>query len=161
MSTNRLVRLSLYITLSIIISIVEGVIPFGVPGVKLGLANVFTLVVLYQYSDKDALVVLLVRLFIVSVYRGLLTPTTAISVAGGLSSFLIMFSFKKIKIFSIISVSVMGSVFHIFGQMGVAAMYFGPNSVLYLLPILILLSIPTGILVGIVSNIINNRLSVY
>lgn len=82
---QRLTRLALLTALALIIFIVEAQIPplTAIPGVKLGLANIITLMTLYEFGPKDALMVLLVRIFLGSVFSGQMLMLL-FSLAGGL-----------------------------------------------------------------------------
>ena len=72
MELKKFVRLSLLLSLSVVFNIIESFIPFlngAIPGVKIGFANIIVLYVLYKYSFKDALMVSLLRVFLVGILR--------------------------------------------------------------------------------------------
>lgn len=149
MSVKKLVYLSIYLALSVIFSYVESLIPLGIPGVKLGLANVIILILLVSATALDALVVLILRIFIVALIRGsILTPTFYMSLFGGLSAYLAMFIFTKIKLFSLYGISTLGSVCHTIGQIVTLGILLGTSNVTVYFPIIGLLSIVTGIFSG-------------
>ena len=90
----------------------------------------------------------------VGLLRGsFLSPTFFMALSGGLTSFIIMFLFSRIKIFSPVGVSVLGSISHATGQIFVAIGLLGTNAVVYYLPFIGLLSILTGILSGIIAKV--------
>lgn len=154
MNIKRLTNLSIFLSISIVLSIVESFIPsFAVPGAKLGLANIITLVIMYTYGEKDAFVVLILRIILVALLRsGLFSPAFYISLSGGMFAYLLMFSFKRMKIFNMISVSVMGSLGHSLGQIIAAIIVLNTSQLVVYFPVLFLIAIPTGIFVGFTSR---------
>ncbi len=152
MDTRKLVRLSMLLSLSIVLSILEGMIPVVgsiIPGIKLGLANVVIVFILYMYSFKEALYVSILRILIVGILRtGLFSIMFFFSLSGALMSIIFMILFKKMRL-SIIGVSIAGSIAHSIGQIIVAIIFLNNINIIYYLPYLLLLSIPTGIVVGI------------
>ena len=63
LSASFIARVGLMATLALIFSYVEAIIPYnpGVPGIKLGIANVVTVVALYKFGNKDAAAVSIIR----------------------------------------------------------------------------------------------------
>ena len=155
MDTRKIVRLSMLLSLSIVLSLIEGMIPIFsnvIPGVKLGLANIVIVFVLYLYSFKEAIYVSIARVLLVGLLRtGLFSIVFFFSLSGALLSIIFMYLFKKMN-FSIIGVSVIGSISHSIGQVIIAILFLNNINVIYYLPYLLLLSIPTGIIVGISSK---------
>lgn len=153
MRLKRLVIISMLTTMAIVLSILESFIPVFIPGVKLGLANVIILIMLYEFKSYEALLVNIIRILLVGLLRGtLLTPTFLMSLSGGMLSFLIMFLFSRIKVFSIIGVSVLGSVFHCVGQILIAIILLSTDAVIYYLPFIAILSLATGVLSGLITK---------
>lgn len=154
MKTKRIVTLSIFLSISIVLSIVESFLPLiPVVGAKLGLANIMTLVILSLYGEKDAFVIVLLRIILVGMLRGSLgNPGFFLSLGGGLAAYLMMVLFIRLKVFSIISVSIMGSLGHSVGQIIVAIIILSTNELAYWLPILFLIAIPTGFFTGSVAK---------
>ena len=156
MELKKYTRLSLLIALSVVLSLIESVIPIFngfIPGLKLGLANTIILFVLYKYTLKDCLYVSLIRVFIVGILRtGIFSVNFFFSLVGALTSIAMMYIFKKITKLSIIGISIIGSIFHSIGQIIVALIFVRNINMLYYLPWLLLFSIPTGIITGIISK---------
>jgi heptaprenyl diphosphate synthase len=156
MELKKVTRLAMLLSLSIVLSLIECLIPLfngAIPGLKLGLANTVILVVIYLYSYRDALYLSLMRVIIVSILRtGLFSITFWFSLGGALLSITMMSIAHKFKKLSIIGVSIIGAVFHSIGQIIVAMIILNTNSMLLYLPWLLLFSIPTGITVGIISK---------
>ena len=139
--------LSISVVLSIVESAISGLI-FLVPGVKLGLANVITLIILMTMSEKDAFLVVFVRILIVALtYSGLFSNSFWISLSGGMLAIVSMILIRKTKL-SVFSVSVFGSLMHMVGQIAAAIVVSNTETLIYLLPYMIALSVPTGLITG-------------
>ncbi|MEG1647657.1 MAG: Gx transporter family protein [Bacilli bacterium] len=156
MELKKITRLSMLLALSIVLNLIESFIPFFngyIPGLKLGLANSITLLVLYIYSFKDALSMSVLRVFLVGILRtGLFSITFFFSLGGGLLSIIMMFFIKKITNLSIIGISIVGSLFHSIGQIIMAILLLNNINMVYYLPWLLIFSVPTGIITGLVSK---------
>jgi heptaprenyl diphosphate synthase len=154
MNTKRIVTLSIFLSISIVLSIVESFLPvIPIVGAKLGLANIMTLVILSLYGERDAFVVVILRVILVGLLRGsMLNPGFFLSLGGALSAYLMMVIFMRLKIFSITSVSVMGSLGHSVGQITVAVIILSTKELVYWFPFLFLIAIPTGIFTGSVAK---------
>ena len=143
------------LSFSIVLSILESFIPLFngyIPGLKLGLANIIVLIVLYKYDTKDVFFVSILRVIVVGLMRtGLFSINFFFSLSGALFSAVSMVLFKKTKL-SMIGVSVIGSIFHSIGQILIAILFLKNNNMIYYLPWLLLFSIPTGLFVGYVSK---------
>ena len=144
------------ISLSVVISIIESYIPIlnnVIPGLRLGLSNVIIIFVLYKYGFKDSLYVSIVRVFLVGLLRtGIFSVSFFFSLSGAIFSIIFMYIVKKIKIFSVIGISIIGSVTHSIGQILVAIVMLNNENIIYYLPYLLIFSIPTGIITGIIAN---------
>lgn len=156
MKLKKLVRLSMLISLSVVISIIESYIPIFnniVPGLRLGLSNIIILFVLYKYNFKDSLYVSIVRVILVGLLRtGLFSISFWFSLSGAIFSIIFMYIAKKIKLLSVVGVSVVGSISHSIGQILIAIFILKNNNVIYYLPYLLILSIPTGVITGLITN---------
>lgn len=159
MTTKKTAQLGVYIALAMILSYVESLIPFsfGIPGIKLGLTNVVTVIMMYTYGIPGALGVAVLR----AVLSGFMFGNAfsiIYSVAGCVLSFIFMYILKKTNRFAIISVSAAGGVMHNVGQLIVAANVVKTYSVIYYAPVLIIAGVFTGIIIGIVSDEIVKRI---
>ena len=144
---------------AIVIAILESFIPsVGIPGVKLGLANIVILIILYELGIWEAAVVNLLRVLVVSLVRGtFLSMGFLMSLTGCVFSLGIMILFYLlIKKFSIIGVSVIGSVFHVLGQILIAMIFLGSAYIFLYLPVIAVSAIITGVFVGVVAKLIIN-----
>ncbi len=157
MNTHKLVLIGVLTASAIVIAILESFIPsIGIPGIKLGLANIVILLTIYELGVMEAAFINILRVLIVAVVRGtLLSMGFFMSLTGAFLSFAIMVLFAlTIKKFSVIGVSVIGAIFHVVGQIIVAMIYLDSAYILFYLPIIALSAIITGILVGIVTQAI-------
>lgn len=156
-NTRKITLLAILIAGAIILSIVEGFIPsFGIPGIKLGLANILILVTMYELGPKEALVVNLSRVYLSNLLRGtIMGMGFVMSLTGAILSYLVMLLFYLlIRKFSVIGVSVLGSIAHIFGQLLIAMLYLGSSVVIIYLPFIGVSAIITGIFVGVIAHLI-------
>lgn len=152
MEMKKFTRLSLLLALCIVLNIIESVIPLFngyIPGLKLGLANIVILFILYCYSFKDALYVSLLRVVIVGITRtGLFSVAFFFSLGGAFLSIIMMSLFKKLTNLTVIGVSIIGSISHSIGQIIMAIILIKSNLMVMYLPWLLMFSIPTGIITG-------------
>lgn len=150
MSIKRICIIAMMLAMAIVLNILESFIPMFVPGVKLGLANIIILIMLYEMKPTEAFLVDVLRILLAGLLRGnILSPTFVMAFSGGMISFVIMFIFSRLKWFSPIGVSVLGAVSHAVGQIIVAVILLGTSTVFYYLPFIAILSIVTGVFSGI------------
>lgn len=156
MELKKVVRLSMLISLSVVISIIESYIPIFnniVPGLRLGLSNIIILFVLYKYNFKDSLYVSVVRVILVGLLRtGLFSISFFFSLSGAIVSIVCMYLIKKINKFSVVGVSIVGSITHSIGQIIIAILLLKNENIIYYLPYLLAFSIPTGIVTGLITK---------
>lgn len=157
-STKRISTYGMLIALAFIFSYIESQIPFflGVPGMKLGLANLVVLIALYLLGAKSAIVLSIIRVLLASISFGNMSMFW-FSVAGAGLSFLVMALMKQIKGLSIVGISVAGGVAHNVGQI-VVAMIILSKVMFYYLIVLIIGGTLTGAVIGVVGALILNKL---
>lgn len=162
---NKVKNIAFYgmmIALALIFSYLESFIPVNalvpIPGVKLGFANIVVLFALYTMSFKDAFVIAVLRIIMSGLLFG--NPMTiAYSLAGGLFSLVVMWALKKTKL-SMIGVSMVGGICHNIGQLVVAVLLTETVRIAYYLPVLLAAGFVTGLLMGIVSKLVVDRVDV-
>ena len=157
MKVQKMALLGVLTAGAIVIAILESLIPsLGIPGVKLGLANIVILIILYELGIVEAIVVNLLRVLVVGLVRGtFLSMGFLMSLTGAVLSLGIMILFYLlIKKFSIVGVSVIGSLFHITGQLLIAMIFLGTAYIFLYLPFIAISAIITGVFVGIVAQLI-------
>lgn len=156
---SKVAYFGVFTALALIFSYVETLIPinFGIPGVKLGLANLIIVIALYKMRLREVYLLSIVRVllsgFIFGNYFSIIY-----SLAGGLLSLTVMAVFKRKDGFSIMGISIAGGVFHNVGQLIVAMLVVETFSVAYYIPVLLIAGMITGLLIGIVSNEMLKRL---
>ena len=157
MKVQKMALLGVLTAGAIVIAILESFIPsIGIPGVKLGLANIVILIILYELGIVEAIIVNLLRVIVVGLVRGtFLGMGFFMSLTGAVFSLGIMILFYLlIKKFSVIGVSVIGSIFHVGGQILIAMIYLGTAYIVLYLPVLAISAIITGVFVGIIAQLI-------
>ena len=161
MKTKKIAVLALAIALAMILSFVESQIPafVAIPGVKIGLANIAVVFVLYKLGWKEAVLISLVRVVMVSMLFGTLV-SLFYSVAGAVLSLTGMVLLKKTGLFSTVAVSVTGGVLHNVGQILMACLLLETNVIVYYLPFLVLGGVIAGVVIGVVAAIMVNRVQV-
>ena len=159
MNTKKIAYLGLLIALAFIFSYLETLIPIhiGVPGAKLGLANLVILTALYTLQERDAFILSIVRIILVGFTFSNLA-SMFYSLAGGFLSFFAMVLAKKTEKLSMMGVSVIGGIFHNIGQIIMAILVVKTSSLIYYLPVLIIFGMIAGILIGILGAIITKRI---
>ena len=150
-NTRRIVLSAVLVSLALALSYMERFIPLQMliplPGVKLGIANVVTLVALYLLGAKSAFVILLLRCFLGAVFGGGITGFL-FSVTGGLLAMSSMAISKKAPFFSVYGVSILGAAAHNVGQILAAMILLRSVYVGAYLPYLLLVSLFTGFAIG-------------
>lgn len=151
--TRNVARMGVFIALAMVFSYVEALIPFdfGIPGVKLGIANLVIVTGLYLFSAKETFGISMIRILMMGMLFGN-GVSIFYSFAGGILSFFIMLIAKKIDWFSIIGVSIAGGVFHNVGQILAAILVLKNVMIITYLPVLLISGIVTGALMGILAN---------
>lgn len=152
-TTQRIAYCAMLIALAMIFSYVESLIPFnfGVPGMKLGIANLVMVTGLYFLPFTDVCIISLVRIVLVGSMFGN-GMSIIYSLAGGVLSLIVMMLLKQMKGFSIVGVSIAGGISHNIGQLIVAAIVVQNIKILYYCPTLLIAGTITGTLIGIVSG---------
>jgi len=148
---RKLVLLALMVALSMGLHAVENMIPFlfPMPGIKLGLANIITVICLYLFQRREVLIVVVLRVILVGLIAGsFLTPGFWISGSGALISFLSMAAACRFPKFSSVGVSLVGAAAHNIGQLMMVSLLMGSKAVFYYLPWLLAWAVPMGLLTG-------------
>ena len=150
--------LGLTIALAMIMSYIEALVPlsFAVPGIKMGLANIVIIFVLYKIGTKEAILVSLIRVILVSLLFSNVMAM-AYSIAGATLSLSIMWLLKKADKFSFVGVSIAGGIMHNVGQIIMAVILLGTQQIALYLPVLMITGTATGVVIGIVSGLVINR----
>lgn len=154
MKVNKLTALALLTGIALTIFVLESQLPpiVPIPGVKLGLANIVTLVALYLYGRKEAGMVLAARIIMGGIFAGS-ASSLLFSITGGTFCFFIMaltkswFPQKQLWV-----VSVFGALFHNGGQLLAAVCVMGTASILAYAPVLVISAVITGAFTGLCAQ---------
>ena len=159
MKTKRLVALGLLTAIALTIFMLEAQIPpvVPMPGVKLGLSNIVTVFAVFVLGPKEGAMVLFVRIFLGAVFAGNFS-TIFYSGAGGLCAILITIGLRKIlKQKQLFVAGCLGAVAHSIGQMGAAILVSGTPQLIVYLPVMIVISIITGLFTGLCAQFLVNH----
>ena len=159
METRKVVHMGMLIALAMVLSFIESQIPafVAVPGMKLGLANIAIVFALYSLGFREALGVSLIRVVLSAILFGSVV-SGLYSAAGAILSLLGMALLKKSGFFGTVGVSVSGAVLHNLGQIGIACFILRTQALVYYLPFLILSAVLSGVVIGIISAVLVERL---
>lgn len=157
--TNKIALYGVLVALALIFSYVEMLLPvfFFVPGMKLGLTNVVIIVVLYKMGDKEAIIINIVRILLVSILFGNMI-SMLYSLAGGVLSTVLMICLKRVNIFSRIVVSIVGAIAHNVGQIMVAVILLQTASIWWYMLVLWFTAIVTGFIIGVIGGLVLERI---
>lgn len=160
MNLRRITRIALLTTLSLILFVLEGFLPLPlpVPGAKLGLAAIVTLIALHLLPMHDAALMLTLRILLASFLGGGIAPMLY-SLAGGAASFAAMALLKRHTQLSIVGISAAGGFLHNMAQLLVAAAVMQTTALFFYAPVLGFVGILTGILIGIGARSILQKTS--
>ncbi len=155
MKSKKLAFLGLLIALAFVLSYIEYMMPIniGIPGAKVGLANLVVVVALYTLGERDAFTLSIIRVLLVGLTFGNMAMMMY-SAAGAALSFIAMFIVKRTGKVSQTGVSVIGGVFHNVGQIIVAIFVLETSAILYYLPFLVIIGTLSGVVIGLISGMI-------
>jgi heptaprenyl diphosphate synthase len=158
--TKKMVRLSLFLAIGVLLHYLESQIPvvFIVPGVKLGLANIAGLVVLYFYSTKDFIGIGFLRVLIVALLQSGFTTAFFLSLSGwALSTIVVILLYYLVKP-SIYGLSLASAIFHSLGQIITVMIIYQAAGMINYLPVLLITSSISGIITAIIGANVLKRL---
>lgn len=150
-------RMSVMTALAVLLGYVEGLFPppVAIPGIKLGLANVIIIMILYTAGAKQAWMVAVMKVSLCALLFGSAT-SFLYSLCGAVISLAVMSLAKRTKLFSIVGVSSLGGIFHNMGQLICACFFIGKGAILHI-PVLCVCGAVCGVLTGIAARIILKR----
>ena len=159
MNLHRMTRIALLTALSLILFVLEGFLPLPlpVPGAKLGLAAIVTLIALHLLPTRDAALMLTLRILLASTLGGGVAPMLY-SLAGGAASFTAMVLLKQHTQLSIVGISAAGGFLHNMAQLLVAAAVMQTTALFSYAPVLGFVGILTGIGIGMSAQIILQKI---
>ncbi len=148
-STRKIAYMGMFIAVAMVFSYVESLIPvnIAVPGVKLGLANLVTIVVMFKMDVRSAWVISLIRVVLSALLFGNLS-IMVYSLTGAVLSLLVMTLCMKLKIFGLLGTSILGAVSHNAGQIIMAAILMKSGNIMLYIPVLCISGTIAGICIG-------------
>lgn len=156
--TRRIAVSAMFAALALIFSYIEAILPLstGIPGVKLGIANLVVILALYNMNFRYAMGINVIRILVAGLlFNGLFGALY--SLAGGVVSLTVMWLLKRTGLFSMTGVSMAGGVAHNMGQLLVASALVSNLKMFVYLPVLMFSGIAAGILIGITASVVNER----
>jgi heptaprenyl diphosphate synthase len=154
-TTRRMTLLALLLAAALVLGLVERMIPMDavIPGVRLGLPNAMVMLVLYLFTFRDALLIVVLKCVILALVAGTIVSFT-MSFSGSLLSLFLMALLRRLlnEDVSPVGVSIVGAIFHNIGQLLAAAFILGSLYVLPYLPILLASGVGTGLLIGLAAK---------
>ena len=161
--TKRLTLCAVLISLALALSYTERFIPLQLliplPGIKLGLANIVTLVALYLLGNRSAFLILVLRCFLSSLFGGGISGLL-FSLTGGCLAMLVMTAARRFPCFSVYGVSILGAAAHNVGQIGAAMVIMQSVYIGAYLPYLLIVALFTGFATGSAASGVLRVLSV-
>ena len=155
MKTNLLVRSAILVAAALALSYMERFIPLNLvvplPGVKLGLANIVTMLAIYTLSPRQGFSILVVRCVLGSVFGGGISGL-AMSLTGGILAYWTMTLTRRLPVFSVYGVSILGAAMHNLGQVLAASVMMGSVYTFFYLPFLLLTGLVMGMITGTISS---------
>ena len=158
-SAQKVALYGVLIALAMVLSYVEMLIPLpvGIPGVKPGLANLVVFLALYMMTAREALLISMVRILLVSITFGN-GSAFLYSMAGGILSFLVMWIFQKKDFLLPSGVSIAGGIAHNVGQLLMASVILENGAIFTYMPVLLTAGCITGGIIGIIGGQIRSRI---
>lgn len=162
-STYKIVIFSMFLSLGILLSVFETVYlpPLAIPGAKIGLSSLITLIMLPFLPWRDIIANVFLRSLLTSILTGtFLSPALFFSISAGIGSSIVMIIFFYLfykKVFSYIGISITGATTHNVIQLIIATYILGTNAVWVHLPLLLIVGTMTGMLNGIFANLVMSR----
>lgn len=159
--TSRIARLGMFLAAALVLYGIEAALPSLFPFLRLGLANIATLIVLLTMGFADAVIVTVLRVTIASLIVGTFGgPSYALAMAGGLSAASAMGVFSRLSPpLGVVGLSLIGAAFHNLAQLGVVAgLYTGPSGAALLVPMALIVSAAAGLATGLVAFFVLEKL---
>lgn len=150
--TKKVSVIGLFTAMALLLSCIENLFPFrtGIPGIKLGIANLIIVIAFYFLPSGEVLSISLLRVFFLSVFSG--SPFTAVfSFTGAIASFFAMYISYRRNSFSPVGISILGGVTHNLAQLLISALLLNTPAFLWYSPVLLLSGIITGLINGLIT----------
>ena len=142
--TKKVSVIGLFTAMALLLSYIENMLPFrtGIPGIKLGIANLIIVIAFYFLPFGEVLSISLLRVFFRSVF----------SLTGAIASFLAMYISYRRNSFSPTGISIIGGVTHNLAQLLISALLLNTPAFLWYSPVLLLSGTVTGLINGLIAT---------
>ncbi len=153
MNVKKVILISLFVSVALVVSLLEYYIPIPIPNVRLGLSNVIIINSIILFGFKETFFISFLKAVLLVIILG--NPVSFIyNFSAGFTSIVVMYILNKFcsRFLSLIGISVLGSVSHVMVQILVSMILLNTNTLVNFIPFLGIIGIFTGILVGIISN---------
>ena len=159
---RKIASVGMLTALAMVLGFVETLIPInlGIPGMKIGLANLIVIIAFYLFDIKTGVIVSLLRIVLIAMTFGNVSMMIY-SISGATLSLLCMIIAKQIKAFSMVGRSIIGVIMHNVGQIICAAVVVRTNGVFTYLPVLLIAGVVSGMLIGIAASLVIVRVKPY
>ena len=147
---KKILVLSILLAMGIVLNILDGFIPMPF-GLKVGLSNIVGMFALYIFGFAEALIITVLRIVLATLFRGTFITFT-MAFCGGVVAITVMMMIKKFTPFGKVVVSTIGALTHSVAQIIAATFIVDSNQVILMLPWMLLIAVPTGIIIGIISD---------
>lgn len=160
--SNKTAIIGMLTALAMVLGYIETLIPInlGIPGMKLGLANLIVIIAFYLFDVKMGVVVSLLRIVLIAMTFGSISMMFY-SISGAALSLISMILAKQIKGFSMVGISIIGGIMHNVGQIICASFVVRTNGVFTYLPVLMIAGVVSGMLIGIAASLVIVRVKPY
>ena len=155
MKAKKVILISLFVSVALIVSLLEYYIPIPIPNVRLGLSNIIIINSILLFGFKETFFISFLKAILLVIILG--NPISFIyNFSAGFTSIVTMYILNKFcsKYLSLIGISVLGSVSHVMVQILVSMVLLNTRTLINFIPFLGIIGVFTGILVGIISNYI-------
>ncbi len=159
-ASGKVAILGAFIALSMLFGYVENMFPInivGVPGIKLGFANVITMIVMYCYGFKESMLVSVLRIALLAFMFGNIFGALY-GLIGSITSIVIMSVFIRLNRYTLIGISAVGGAAHNLGQLIFAGFVFEEPGLIFYLPFLLIFGTVAGSLMGFLSLLVMERI---
>lgn len=162
LNIRKITLSAILVALALALSLAENLLPIGaivpVPGIRLGLANIVTMLALFYIGTSGAIIILVTRCLIAALFSGVMSLMFSLS-GGLLALFTMLLAMQWMnRAFSIFGISIAGAAAHNTGQILAASLLLGENLIFTYLPFLLLTGIATGILTATASGLLFTKL---
>ena len=153
MKAKKVILISLFVSVALIVSLLEYYIPIPIPNVRLGLSNIIIINSILLFGFKETFFISFLKAILLVIILG--NPISFIyNFSAGFTSIVTMYILNKFcsKYLSLIGISVLGSVSHVMVHILVSMVLLNTRTLINFIPFLGIIGVFTGILVGIISN---------